>query len=74
MHYLVGSLFLTHVKQSSNYYGNNWEKLHFTQILSLREEHESKELNLKAKYDQELRQSQIQAENELKEVPTDINS
>ena len=52
----------------------NSEKLRVPQILNIREEHESKELNLKAKYDQELRQDQIQAENELKEVHTDINS
>ncbi|CAL9216019.1 unnamed protein product [Arabidopsis halleri] len=43
-------------------------------ILSIREEHESKELNLKAKYDQELRKNQIQAESELKERITALKS
>ncbi|CAL9215900.1 unnamed protein product [Arabidopsis halleri] len=43
-------------------------------MLSIPEEHESKELNLKAKYDQELRQNQIQAENELKERITALKS
>ena len=33
--------------------------------------HGNKEFNLKAKHDEELRQAQIQAETELKEVPTD---
>ncbi|KAJ4891150.1 Synaptonemal complex protein 1 [Raphanus sativus] len=43
-------------------------------IHTIREEHENREFNLKAKHDEELRQAQFQAEIELKERITTIRN
>ncbi|KAG2324425.1 hypothetical protein Bca52824_007153 [Brassica carinata] len=43
-------------------------------ILTTRKEHESREFNLKAKHDEELRQTQIQAETELTERITTLRN
>ncbi|CAH8356137.1 unnamed protein product [Eruca vesicaria subsp. sativa] len=47
---------------------------HASLILTIRKEHENREFNLKAKHDEELRQTQIQAETELTERITTLRN
>lgn len=42
--------------------------LHILQVSRLQQEYDRKELNVKAEHGEELKRSQLQAENELKEV------
>ncbi|CAN8233973.1 unnamed protein product [Cochlearia groenlandica] len=48
------------------------QKDHASMILTIREDHENREFNLNAKHDEEMRQTQIQAETELKERITTL--